>query len=81
MSFIPVTVMDESANVDGPSPHGALTSNRAVVPTQSPRGAEGKPRKRGGIIEIIFPDGARVNVDAGVDEAALRLVLKAMKGL
>ncbi|MCI0466678.1 MAG: hypothetical protein L0Y57_06685 [Beijerinckiaceae bacterium] len=58
-----------------------MTSNRAVVPAQSPRQAEGRPAKRCGIIEIIFPDGARISVDAGVNEAALRLVLKAMKGL
>jgi hypothetical protein len=35
---------------------------------------------RRGVIEIWLPDGARISVDADVDEAALRLVLSAMKG-
>ena len=34
-----------------------------------------------GAIEISLPNGARVSVDAEVDEAALRLVLSAMKEL
>jgi transposase len=81
MSFIPVTLIDGSAKAHGPSPQGALTIDRAVVAAQSPKEAEGKHAKRRGIIEIIFPDGAQIRVDAEVNEAALRLVLKAMKGL
>jgi hypothetical protein len=34
---------------------------------------------RRGAIEISQPNGAQVSVDAEVDEAALRLVLSAMK--
>jgi transposase len=75
MSFIPVTIIDGGVNAHGPSPQGA------VVPTQTPREAESKHKKRRGIIEIIFPDGVRISVDAEVNEAALRLVLKAMKEL
>ncbi len=36
---------------------------------------------RRGAIEISLPNGARVSVDAEVDEAALRLVLSAIKEL
>jgi hypothetical protein len=39
--------------------------------------AEGK----GGSIEIMLPNGARVSVDAFVNEKALSRVLRAMKGL
>lgn len=48
-------------------------------PTAAPEAApaEGK----GGSIEITLPNGARVSVDAFVNEKALSRVLRAMKGL
>ncbi len=41
------------------------------------------PRRHssGGAIEIALPDGARINVGAGVNEAALARVLRAMKAV
>jgi transposase len=36
---------------------------------------------RVGVIEIDLPDGARVRVDSGVNEKALRRVLSAVRGL
>jgi len=41
------------------------------------------PRRHssGGGIEIALPDGARINVGAGVNEAALARVLRAMKAV
>ena len=35
---------------------------------------------KGGLIEIMLPNGARVSVDAFVNEKALARVLRAMKG-
>ncbi len=37
------------------------------------------PARAGGGIEIAFPDGAGIKVDAGVNEAALARVLRAIK--
>jgi transposase len=41
------------------------------------------PRRHssGGAIEIALPDGARINVGAGINEAALTRVLRAMKAV
>jgi transposase len=36
--------------------------------------------QRVGVIEIDLPDGARVRVDSGVNEKALRRVLSALRG-
>jgi len=47
------------------------------TPAQEPQPAEGK----NGSIEITFPNGARVSVDAFVNEKALSRVLRAMVGL
>ncbi len=40
-----------------------------------------RQRKEGGSIEITLPNGARVSVDAFVNEKALSRVLRAMKGV
>lgn len=42
---------------------------------------EAKSPERSGVMEILLPDGARVRVDASVDERALRRVLAVVKGL
>jgi hypothetical protein len=47
------------------------------APTPEPPPADGK----GGSIETTLPNGARVSVDAFVNEKALSRVLRAMKGL
>jgi len=45
-----------------------------------PRGAGLALAERIGVIEIDLPDGARVRVDNGVNEKALRRVLSALRG-
>ena len=64
--------------VAGKAPHRPvlLASPEPVSTPESPS-AEGK----GGSIEITLPNGARVSVDAFVNEKALSRVLRAMKGL
>ena len=54
------------------------------VPTAAramcPRGVGLALAERVGVIEIDLPDGARVRVDSGVNEKALRRVLSALRG-
>ena len=62
----------------GKAPRGpALLAPPEPTSTPEPPAAEGK----GGSIEIMLPNGARVSVDAFVNEKALSRVLRAMKGL
>jgi transposase len=72
VEFVPVGV------VAGKAPHRpVLLASPERVPTLGHPPAEGK----GGSIEITLPNGARVSVDAFVNEKALSRVLRAMKGL
>jgi transposase len=72
VEFVPVGV------VAGKAPHRpVLLASPEQVPTPDPPPADGK----GGSIEITLPNGARVSVDAFVNEKALSRVLRAMKGL
>lgn len=48
-----------------------------AVPHAAP--VEAKSPERNGVMEIALPNGARVRVDASVDERALSRVLAAMK--
>jgi transposase len=66
--FIPVGVIEAPAT-RGPA--------MLALPTPQPPSAEGKT----GSIEIALPNGARVSVDAFVDEKALSRVLRAMRGM
>jgi transposase len=75
VKFVPVGV------VAGKAPHRpVLLASPEPVSTPEPPPAEGKGGK-GGSIEIMLPNGARVSVDAFVNEKALARVLRAMKGL
>ncbi len=70
--FVPIGVLG------GKAPGGpALLAPPEPTPSPEPQTAEGK----GGSIEITLPNGARVSVDAFVNEKALSRVLRAMKGL
>ncbi len=72
VKFVPVGV------VAGKAPHRpVLLASPEPVSTPEPPSAEGK----GGSIEITLPNGARVSVDAFVNEKALSRVLRAIKGL
>jgi len=87
MTFIPVEVISKTEDNKAAAPARALTIEHGVPPR--PQNPSAKPRKkpvreasgsaRRGAIEISLPSGARVSVDADVNEAALRLVLSAMK--
>jgi transposase len=50
-----------------------------LAPPQPPRPMRANDSSAGGI-EIVLPNGARVSVDAFVNEKALSRVLRAMKG-
>ncbi len=70
--FIPVGI------IEGPAACGVpMLALPTPEPAPQPPSAEGKA----GSIEIALPNGARVNVDAFVDEKALSRVLRAMKGM
>ena len=62
---------------------GTLPSGPELPPSPCPSPARPGLRARhtAGSIEIILPNGARVTVDAMVDEKALARVLRARRGL
>ena len=70
--FIPVGV------IEGPATRvPTMLALPTPEPTPQARSAGGKT----GSIEIALPDGARVSVDAFVDEKALSRMLRAIRGL
>ena len=78
MEFMPIGVFGRAGD-EGPAllaaPAARSAEDRdAVRPSDGSRGA------RPGLIEIDLPNGARVRVDAFVNEKALSRVLRAMKG-
>lgn len=79
MRFIPITVIDGISSAPPAPSDGLITDAIEPSAAPSPRGSGRKEAKRRGVIEIALPDGARISVDAEVDEAALRAVLSAMK--
>lgn len=70
--FIPIGVI-EGAATRGPK----MLTLPTPAPGPQPPSADGKT----GLIEIVLPTGARVSVDAFVNETALSRVLRAMKGV
>lgn len=72
VEFIPVGLIEGRA-LDGP----AMPEPPSPEPMQQPPAAVSKS----GSIEITLPNGARVSVDAFVDEKALLWVLRAVKGV
>jgi transposase len=68
--FIPVQVSPE---LEAPPPRASRAA--AGSETATPR-----LKPPAGRIEVEFPNGVRVRVDGGVDEAALRDVLAALEG-
>jgi transposase len=64
--------------IEAPATRGpAMLALPTPEPAAQPASAEGKT----GSIEIALPNGARVSVDAFVDEKALSRVLRAMRGM
>jgi transposase len=72
--FIPLGVFGGSSHRDT-----ALLAQSQPPERVSPRPIRGSDSSVGGI-EIVLPNGARVSVDAFVNETALSRVLRAMKG-
>jgi transposase len=70
VEFVPLGII-------GPPP-GDPTPPTASDPPPASRGHQDEPSGR---IEIDLPSGARIRVDAQVNERALRRVLQAMKGV
>ncbi len=69
VAFVPLSVLTEADN-----------AAPAMLPAPEPPRSPPPGKGRAGAIEIALPDGARVSVDAFVDEKALSRVLRAMKG-
>jgi len=74
VTFVPVGVVGAAA--DG-SP-ALLPAPPAAQPDRQERR---EADRRVGVIEVDLPGGARLRVDAAVDEKALRRVLHALKGV
>jgi transposase len=72
--FVPLGVLGGSSHHDT----AMLAQSQSAEPASPPpnRGSDGGV----GGIEIVLPDGARVSVDAFVNEKVLSRVLRAMKG-
>jgi transposase len=86
MTFVPVEVTTQTGGKETVGPARKFTIDHAVpARTQNPPPRnplrEAKVLASRGVIEISLQNGARVSVDADVNEAALRLVLSAMKEL
>ena len=79
--FVPIGVFDRAAD-EGPA---MVTINAPADASRASRsrsaGRAAKLDERPGVIEVDLPAGARVRVDAFVNERALRRVLRALKDL
>ena len=76
VEFVPLGVFSR-ADDEGP----AMLAAPLDVPAPGRSGLTGMTmEERVGIIEVSLPSGARVRVDAFVNEKALRRVLRAVKG-
>ena len=76
VEFVPLGVFGR-ADDEGPA---MLTAPLDVPAPERSRSTGMTMAERVGIIEIALPNGARVRVDAFVNEKALRRVLRAVKG-
>ena len=81
MEFVPLGVFSRDEETGGGAVSLALAppakrppASRLALPSTP------KLEERAGVIEIDLPDGARVRVDAFVNQGALRRVLQAVKG-
>ena len=69
VEFVPVGLIGQTAD------------DRTLLPASEPLPTSGHQDDQVGRIEIDLPSGARIRVDAQVNERALRRVLQAMKGV
>ena len=72
VEFIPIGLIEGRAS-DGPA--------MSMPPDPEPAPQPAAAMCKSGSIEITLPNGARINVDAFVNEKALSRVLRAMKGV
>jgi transposase len=70
MEFVPIGMIGRASDA-GPT---------LLAAPEQPPPTSGRRNDRTGAIEIDLPSGARIRVDASVNEKALRRVLQAMKG-
>lgn len=77
VEFVPLGVFGRA---DGGGPAMLAAPLDAPAPERSRPTGMTMAEQRVGIIEIALPSGARVRVDAFVNEKALRRVLRAIKG-
>jgi transposase-like protein len=76
VEFVPLGVIGPASD-DCP---GSQTASALDEPLQPPPLGGSRQQGRIGLIEIDLPNGARVRVDALVDETALQRVFRAMRG-
>ena len=76
VEFVPLGVFGRISD-EGPA---MLSAPSNVPPPERSRRAGMTMEERVGMIEVALPSGARVRVDAFVNEKALRRVLRAIKG-
>lgn len=76
--FVPIGVFDCAAD-GGPAIVAVPAADPPRVARSRPAGRAPKLDERPGVIEIDLADGARVRVDAFVNERALRRVLRTLK--
>jgi transposase len=76
MAARPAEFVQIGVVTDAPGDNSRMPTAGATCP----RGAGLALAERIGVIEIDLPDGARVRVDSGVNEKALRRVLSALRG-
>jgi transposase len=62
------------------APASPLVEEPSSRPERRAQSAAPKLEERAGVIEIDLPEGARVRVDAFVNQGALRRVLQALRG-
>jgi transposase len=80
-AFLQIGVIGSGAN-DGTQPMAPAAANMAsAIIDSSVSPSSLQPTDRRGVIEIDLQNGARVRVDASVDEKALRRVLSVIKGM
>jgi transposase len=78
VEFVPLGVIGPASD-DCPGPQTVSALDEPLPPLPPPIGGP-RQQRRTGLIEIDLPNGARVRVDALVDETALQRVFRAMKG-
>ena len=76
VEFVPLGVFGQTGD-EGPA---MLAAPANVPPPERSRRTGMTVGERVGMIEVALPGGARVRVDAFVNEKALRRVLRAIKG-